>query len=144
MEGYETFKMIDWGWVLIYQQKMGIDLFRSYRDDVYALLLGMNPGDSFDIDSYVKFENIELFIKIVCSFISEGNYNYDFTKDYKKVRCHSKSDMDFKRKRISTGKLGKDDSCSNSEISEKNRECGNMLCSSKALEPYSESQKEPP
>ena len=123
---------------------MGIDLFRSYRDDVYALLLGMNPGDSFDIDSYVKFENIELFIKIVCSFISEGNYNYDFTKDYKKVRCHAKSDMDFKRKRISTGKLGKDDSCSNSEISEKNRECGNMLCSSKALEPYSESQKEPP
>ena len=79
MEGYEKFKMIDWGWVLIYQQKMGIDLFRSYRDDVYALLLGMNPGDSFDIDSYVKFENIELFIKIVCSFISEGNYNYDFT-----------------------------------------------------------------
>ena len=89
MEGYEKFKMIDWGWVLIYQQKMGIDLFRSYRDD-------------------------------------------------------AKSDMDFKRKRISTGKLGKDDSCSNSEISEKNRECGNMLCSSKALEPYSESQKEPP
>ena len=62
MEGYEKFKMIDWGWVLIYQQKMGIELFRYYRDDVYALLLGMNPGDSFDIDSYVKFENIEFFI----------------------------------------------------------------------------------
>ena len=106
MAGYEQYRMTDWGWVETYQQKMGSEQFRSYRDDVYALLLRMKPGDSFDIDAKVKVENIDLFIKIVCSFITENNYNYDFTTDYKKVRCHAKGDLEFCRHHIPAGEMG--------------------------------------
>ena len=94
MAGYEQYRMTDWGWIETYQHKMGSEQFRTYRDDVYALLLRMKPGESFDIEAKVKVENIDLFIKIVCSFITEDNNNYDFTNDYKKVRCHAKGDRE--------------------------------------------------
>ena len=104
MAGYEQYRMTDWGWVETYQHKMGIEQFRTYRDEVYALLLRMKPGESFDIDAKVKVENIDLFIKIVCSFITEDNNNYDFTNDYKKVRCHAKGDLESCRHKISERK----------------------------------------
>ena len=127
MAGYEQYRMTDWGWVEIYQQKMGSEQFRSYRDDVYALLLRMKPGDSFDIDTKVKVENIDLFIKIVCSFITENNYNYDFTTDYKKVRCHAKGDLEFCRHNISAGKMGFADSEADSRSLGENGECSKSL-----------------
>lgn len=127
MAGYEQYRMTDWGWVETYQQKMGSEQFRSYRDDVYALLLQMKPGDSFDIDTNVKVENIDLFIKIVCSFITENNCNYDFTTDYKKVRCHAKGDLEFCRHQIPAGKMGTANSETDSGSSGKNGKCSEPI-----------------
>lgn len=133
MAEYEQHKMTDWGWVETYQQKLGSDQFRSYRDGVYALLLRMKPGDSFDIDTKVKVENIDLFIKIVCSFISENNYNYDFSNDYKKVRCHAKGDLEFCGRQIPAGKVGAANSETDSGSLRENGECREPLYSPETI-----------
>jgi hypothetical protein len=90
--------MNDYDWIDTYQQKMGKEAFRQYRNSVYEMLMGMRPGEYFTIDDHVKTENIDLFIKMVCLFIVEGNHQYDFTNDYKKVRCHEREKNDREKK----------------------------------------------
>ena len=133
MAGYEQYRMTDWGWVDTYQHKMGSEQFRAYRDDVYPLLLRMKPGESFDIDAKVKVENIDLFIKIVCSFISEDNNNYDFTTDYKKVRCHAKGDLEYCRHKIPSRKMGTVNSETDSGSSGENRKCSEPIYSPETI-----------
>lgn len=125
--------MTDWGWVETYQHKMGSEQFRAYRDDVYALLLRMKPGESFDIDAKVKVENIDLFIKIVCSFISEDNNNYDFTTDYKKVRCHAKGDLEYCRHKIPSRKMGTVNTETDSGSPGENRKCSEPIYSPETI-----------
>lgn len=133
MAGYEQYRMTDWGWVETYQHKMGIEQFRTYRDEVYALLLRMKPGESFDINAKVKVENIDLFIKIVCSFITEDNNNYDFTNDYKKVRCHAKGDLESCRHKISERKMGAANSEADSGSPREDGECSESLHSPETI-----------
>ncbi len=108
METYQAYRMNDYGWIQTYKDKMGVDDFKKYVNEIYEMLLNMKPGDKFPIDRNVKQENIELFIKIVCLFISEGNDNYDFTNDYKVVRCHGKDEngkkaVDKRRQKLPAG-----------------------------------------
>ena len=116
MAGYEQYRMTDWGWVETYQHKMGTEQFRTYRDDVYALLLRMKPGESFDIDAKVKVENIDLFIKIVCSFITEA-----------------KGDLESCRHKISERKMGAANSEADSGSPREDGECSESLHSPETI-----------
>lgn len=88
MDSYAIYRLEDWSWVEFYQQRMGEEAFREYRDSVYRKLLSLQPGNLFNIEEKVKVENRDLFIKICCAFIQEGHPEYVFSEDYKKIRCY--------------------------------------------------------
>ena len=111
MDSYARYRMTDWNWIAIYKEKMGVDLFREYVNGVYNELLNMT----------VKEENRELFIKIVCMFIQEGNYDYDFSQDYKFIRRHEKTTLVRKPRKNIEGESGEDNSQGNREDSRKDR-----------------------
>ena len=69
-----------------FQQSMGKEAFCTYRDKIYSRLMGMKRGDELNIPKIVKRENLELFIKVVCLFISEGGYTYSFSQDFNIIR----------------------------------------------------------
>ncbi len=94
MDSYAIYRLEDWSWVELYQRRMGDDAFREYRDAVYKKLLSLNPGSSYDIEGHVKTENVELFVKICCSFILEEHPNYSFSDNYKLIRCDEKATLD--------------------------------------------------
>ena len=93
MLSYEQYRMTDWGWIGIYQSRMGNDQFRKYVNAIYKELMAMKVGQTFAIDTTVKEENRELFIKIVCMFIQEGNSDYEFSSNYKIVKRNEKSTL---------------------------------------------------
>lgn len=110
MNSYSIYRLMDWAWVDTYKSRMGNEAFHYYVNSVYGMLLKMNPGDRFEIEKTVKAENIDLFIKIVCMFIQEEHENYDFSNDYKIVRCHDREEkVELKRPGIPVGKPGQDD-----------------------------------
>ena len=113
--------MTDWNWIAIYKEKMGVDLFREYVNGVYNELLNMKVDCSFSLEATVKEENRELFIKIVCMFIQEGNYDYDFSQDYKFIRRHEKTTLVRKPRKNIEGESGEDNSQRNREDSRKDR-----------------------
>lgn len=58
----------------------------KYLNDVFRLLINILPGKSFVISNIVKAENIEIFIKCCCLFMSERpNHDYEFSNDYKLI-----------------------------------------------------------
>jgi hypothetical protein len=89
MESFAQYRLNDYSFIGEYERRMGKDYFRKYRDEVYIHLMSMKPGDRFSIETLVKEENLDLFIKIVCLFILEGHPNYEFTDDYKHVKCNA-------------------------------------------------------
>lgn len=109
MDSYAKYRLTDWDWIPRYKQKMGTDLFREYVNNVYSELMKMHVGDRFSLDDNVREENRELFVKIVCMFIQEGNSDYDFSPDYKIVRRHEKTTMVKKPRRISSEESGEND-----------------------------------
>lgn len=110
MESYSIYRLTDWGWIETYKVRMGSEEFRYYVNTVYEMLLRMSPGDSFEIEKAVKTENIELFIKTVYMFITEQHDNYDFSNDYKIIRCHDREEkMERKRPGIPFRKPGQND-----------------------------------
>lgn len=80
------YRMTDYGWVESYKNKMGATQFREYLHGVYRQLFSLHIGQYFDILKNVRSENYEIFIKICCLFISEGNSNYEFFANYTKIR----------------------------------------------------------
>ena len=121
MDSYARYRMTDWNWIAIYKEKMGVDLFREYVNGVYNELLNMKVDCSFSLEATVKEENRELFIKIVCMFIQEGNYDYDFSQDYKFIRRHEKTTLVRKPRKNIEGESGEDNSQRNREDSRKDR-----------------------
>lgn len=110
MESYSIYRLTDWDWVNAYKSRMGNEEFHYYVNSVYEMLLNMTPGDSVEIEKTVKTENTELFIKIVCMFITEQHENYDFSNDYKIIRCHDREEkMERKRPGIPVRKPGQND-----------------------------------
>lgn len=101
MDNYGMYRLTGWGWIDRYKKKMGIDLFHTYVNNVYNELMRMNVGDVFSLEKEVKEENRELFIKIVCMFIQEGNNDYEFSPDYKIVKRNEKITMVKKSRKIS-------------------------------------------
>ncbi|MDR1116614.1 MAG: hypothetical protein LBL33_10820 [Tannerella sp.] len=86
MDSFAQYRLNDYSFIGEYERRMGTEYFRKYRDDVYIHLAKMNPGDRFSVEILVKKENLDLFIKLVCLFILEGNPDYEFTDDYKNVK----------------------------------------------------------
>lgn len=109
MESYAQYRMNDWGWIPRYKSLMGKESFNEYVNNVYLELMSMKIGKSFSIDSEVKTENRELFVKIVCMFIQEGNYDYEFSPDYKIVRRNEKTEMVRKSGKVPEGESGEVD-----------------------------------
>lgn len=109
MDSYAIYRLTDWDWINVYKQKMGISQFQDYVNGVYDELLRMKIGNSFSLESNVKEENRELFIKIVCMFIQEGNYDYEFSLDYKCVKRHEKTALVGKPRRNPHEKPGEKD-----------------------------------
>lgn len=121
MDSYAIYRITDWGWIAVYKEKMGSDQFREYVDNVYNELLGMKIGSSLSLETMVKEENRELFIKIVCMFIQEGNYDYDFSQDYKHIRRHEKTTLVRKPRKCSHGEPGEKDTQRNWENAREDR-----------------------
>lgn len=107
-ESYARYRLVDWDWIQVYKQKMGDD-FRIYVNEVYKRLLSMKVGEIFSISEKVKVENIDLFVKIVCMFIQEGNSDFVFSDDFKKVKRNEKATMATRRKEVSGRESGEDD-----------------------------------
>jgi hypothetical protein len=95
---YRKYRMEDYEWIGTYKERMGAEGFREYRDRVYEMLHAMKPGTVFTIDLYVREYNLDLFIKIVCLFITEGNSCWEFSDDYKNIRRHEKAECTDKKK----------------------------------------------
>jgi hypothetical protein len=86
MESFAKYRLTDYSFIEEYEQRMGKEHFRKYRDGVYIHLTGMKAGEKFAVEKPVKKENLDLFIKTVCLFILEGNPYYEFSDDYKYVK----------------------------------------------------------
>ncbi|MCD7850460.1 MAG: hypothetical protein LUH63_12465 [Parabacteroides sp.] len=104
MDSYVAYRLVDWDWIGRYKEKMGHNLFMDYVDDIYSELLSMKVGDMFSLDSNVKEENRDLFVKIVCMFILEGHPDYSFSDNYKIVIRHEKTSLEPRRGKVATGK----------------------------------------
>ncbi|MBF0763335.1 MULTISPECIES: hypothetical protein [Parabacteroides] len=109
MDSYASFRLTDWDWISRYKEKMGTDHFRDYVNGVYSELMKMRVGGVFSLDNEVREENRELFIKIVCMFILEGNSDYDFSSDYKTIRRHEKATLVRKPRKLPSGEPGEKD-----------------------------------
>lgn len=73
---------------------MGKESYEKYINNVYILLLGMQPDQFFSIEKNVKPENRDLFIKVCCMFIQEQNmskkernFHHSFSTDYTQIKC---------------------------------------------------------
>ena len=85
MDSYAHCRLNNWSWMQQYRDQLGDAEYTHYIDTVYTALMNMKIGHRFVIANNVKSENIDLFIKITCMFILEGNYEYEFTNDYKAI-----------------------------------------------------------
>lgn len=86
---YSSFRPVDRYWVGYWERRMGAEAFRAYRDKVYAFLVGMEPGTR-RVDGICREENRELFIKLICQYIEEGNGDVHFSDDYTEIRKSNK------------------------------------------------------
>ena len=75
---------------------MGKEAFDKYVNQVYEVLLSMKPGKFLSIDENVKSENIDLFIKICCMFISEQSVSAEpsgfchiFNDEFTEIKCNT-------------------------------------------------------
>lgn len=110
MQSYEQYRMTDYGWIGIYQSRMGADQFKQYVNLIYKELMAMKVGETLVIESTVKAENRELFIKIVCMFIQEGNPDYEFSSNYKIVKRNEKATLVYRTAQVSEGECRQADS----------------------------------
>jgi hypothetical protein len=74
--------LTDSSWIMEYAAKMGQDNLFRYKNEVYKLLYNLKVGESITISKWVKPENLDLFIKTACCFISESKGCYMFYKNY--------------------------------------------------------------
>lgn len=104
MDSYVAYRLVDWDWISQYKEKMGHDQFMDYVNAIYSELINMPIGKTFSLDSNVKEENRELFVKIVCMFILEGHSDYSFSDNYKIVIRHEKTSLEPRRRNVAPGK----------------------------------------
>ena len=85
MPNYSQHRMNNYDWLSEYKKKMGKEAFCKYVDGVYRFLIEMKQYTFFSIEKNVKTESRDLFIKICCMFIHEGNSEYVMSEQYDKI-----------------------------------------------------------
>lgn len=87
---YSHMRMFDYKWITVYISMMGKENFWKLLNDRYKWLMVQPVGWVYDItqNEDLKKRKIErnLFIKTVCLFISEGNGDYQFSKDFTTIK----------------------------------------------------------
>jgi hypothetical protein len=81
---FSAYKMVNFDWIKIYQDKLGRSVFYAFIDKVYGILNRMQEGQVFNLSTDISItdRNRDLFIKVACMYINEGNENYSFSNDY--------------------------------------------------------------
>lgn len=81
---FSAYKMVNFDWIKIYQDKLGRTVFYAFIDKVYGILNRMEEGQVFNLSTDISItdRNRDLFIKVACMYINEGNENYSFSNDY--------------------------------------------------------------
>jgi len=69
-------------WIKEYIHKMGEKSFWGYKRQVYDLLQSLAIGEMVNVEKWVKPENIDIFIKIACCFISESKCCYQMNPEH--------------------------------------------------------------
>lgn len=83
---YSKHRLTDYFWQSFWERKLGKEEFDRYKNKVYAFLIRMPEGTKRDIDHLCKEETRDLFIKLVCQYIDEGNTNVQFSEDYTEIK----------------------------------------------------------
>lgn len=91
---FSVYKMSDYNWIKTYQDKLGKITFNAFVDKVYGILDRVKEGQSFDISADISItdRNRDLFIKVACMYIADGNENYSFSEDHtiiSRIACKS-------------------------------------------------------
>jgi len=88
---YSDSRMTDLLWIGEYESKIGKQRLNEFINIVYGWLINLKPGQSLNITTHSKIteRNRDLVIKIGCLFISESNYNYEFSNDFTKITNNS-------------------------------------------------------
>lgn len=88
---YSASRMTDLQWIEDYSQRLGKEKLDDFIRIAYGWLMDLDPGQTIDLTSHPKItdRNRDLFIKIGCLFISEGNNGYEFSNDYTKITNNS-------------------------------------------------------
>jgi len=60
--------------------------FIEFLDQAYGLLLELEPGQELIIENDVCPDNQERFVKVSCLFITENHSDYEFSKDYSRIK----------------------------------------------------------
>lgn len=91
---FSMHKMTDYNWIKTYQDKLGKITFNAFVDKVYGILCRIEEGKSFNLSTDISItnRNRDLFIKVACMYIADGNENYSFSEDHtiiSKMACKS-------------------------------------------------------
>jgi len=69
-------------WINDYITKMGEPAFWQYKHKLYAFLDKLEVGQTISVEAWAKPETVDLFIKIVCCYISESECCYQINPEY--------------------------------------------------------------
>jgi len=86
LSNYVLNSLSDPRWIEHYISKMGEKEFWEYKKKVYQLFEKLEVGQSVPVEAWVKPESYDLFIKIVCCFVSESNCCYQINPEYTTIK----------------------------------------------------------
>ncbi len=82
---YSVYRMNDYKWIDAYITVMGNEAFFRLLHERYTWLMAKPVGWIYNLtmSKILKTDNdIDLFVKTGCLFISEGHGDYQFSEDY--------------------------------------------------------------
>lgn len=69
-------------WLNNYIAAMGEEAFWNYKRKLYFMLDQLKIGECIEVQTWVKPENLDLFMKISCCFVQESRGNYQFNNKF--------------------------------------------------------------
>lgn len=83
---FSHFRLNNYSELDVYLKSPEANKFKAYLGLIYRDLSKLPPGSSINLIKDVDPNSIQIFIKIVCLFIAEGNPDYVFSEDYTEIR----------------------------------------------------------
>lgn len=81
---FSEHRLTDWNWQTVYQEKLGEQGYNQYFSEVWQALDRLRVNEYYNVETQVRVENRDLFIKICCQYILAHN-DYEFSNDYTKI-----------------------------------------------------------